>query len=328
MDALQTLATLLPLSLTSGINLYATVLVVGLSIRFHWATDTPPNLDVLSAWSIIIFAALLYIIEFVADKIPLVDNIWDVIHTFIRPVGGALIGLAALGTVDPVLGAFGFLAAGGIALTSHSGKASARMVLNTISPEENITNIAISIVEDIGAGGLAFLALKYPYVAGSIAVLLLLIIIVFMPIILRWIFFFLRAVIARFRSVGQRGFPSDLLPPEHMVLLNHQPPDLAVRCKSQGIPGAGERNGFILLLRDYLMFSYDRWGRSRIWKILRERILAVYLRRRTLLDVLEIHYRDDQNRSHMARFIFLKDRSNSAAHLETVLHPHAKDTPA
>ncbi len=107
MDALRTLAILLPLSLTAGINLYATVLVVGLSIRFHWVTNTPANLDVLSSWPVIIFAALLYIVEFVAGKIQIVDNIWDIVRTFIRPVGGALLGLAALGKVDPVLGVLG-----------------------------------------------------------------------------------------------------------------------------------------------------------------------------------------------------------------------------
>ena len=99
MDAFRTLAILLPLSLTSGINLYATVLVVGVSIRLHWVTDTPANLDVLSSWPVIVCAALLYTIEFVADKIQIVDNIWDIIHTFIRPVGGALIGLAAFNVV-------------------------------------------------------------------------------------------------------------------------------------------------------------------------------------------------------------------------------------
>jgi hypothetical protein len=87
------------------------------------------------------------------------------IHTFIRPVGGALIGLAALGKVDPLLGALGALAAGGIALTSHGGKASARVALNVISPAENISNITVSTTEDVAAGGLAFLALKYPYAA-------------------------------------------------------------------------------------------------------------------------------------------------------------------
>jgi hypothetical protein len=321
-DTLHTLAILLPLSLTSGINLYATVLVVGLSIRFHWVTDTPANLDVLTSWPVIIVAALLYIIEFFADKIQIIDNIWDILHTFIRPVGGALIGLAALGEADPVLGVLGALVAGGIALTSHGGKASTRLALNVVSPAENISNIAVSTAEDIAAGGLAFLALKYPYAAGCIAAVLLLLILIFTPILLRWLFFFLRAIAARFSSIGQRGVQSDLLPPAHMVLLYHQPPELAVRCKAQGIRGAGGRNGFVLLWRDYLMFTYNRWGSSRIWYVPRVRILGAYLRRRALMDVLEVHYYDEQNRSRLARFIFLKDRSISAAQLEATLRPH------
>jgi hypothetical protein len=327
-DALHTLAILLPLSLTSGINLYITVLVVGLCIRFQWVTDIPANLDVLGSWPIIICAAVLYIVEFVADKIQIVDNIWDIAHTFIRPVGAALIGLAVLGKVDPVLGVLGMLVAGGIALTSHGGKASARLALNVISPAENITNIAVSTAEDVAAGGLAFLALKYPYVASCIAALLLLLILVFTPILLRWFFFFLRAVAARFSSLGQRGIPSDPLPTEHLVLLNHQPPELAVRCKAQGIPGASGRNGFVLLWRDHLVFTYDRWGSSRIWSVPRARIPAAYLRRRALMDILEVHFYDEKNHSRLARFIFLKNRSTAAAQIENVLLPQPKEVSA
>lgn len=321
MDTLQTLATLLPLTLTSGINLYATVLVVGLSIRFDWVANTPETMDVLSSWPIIIVAGLLYIIEFVADKVQIVDNIWDIIHTFIRPVGGALIGLAALGEAEPILGVLGALVGGGIALTSHGGKASARVALNVVSPAENISNIAVSAAEDITAAGLAFLALKYPYAAGCIGAVLLLLILFFTPLLLRWLFFFIRAVSARFNSIGQRGVISDLLPTGHMVLLYHQPPDLAVRAKAQGIPGAGGRSGFVLLWRDYLMFTYDRWGSSRIWYVPRGRIPGAYLHRRALMDVLEVHYYDDKNQARLARFIFLKDRAASAAQLEAVLRP-------
>lgn len=321
MDALHTLATLLPLSLTSGINLYATVLVVGLSIRFNWVTDTPTNLNVLSSWLVITCAGALYIVEFIADKIQIVDNIWDILHTFIRPVGAAILGMAVLGKVDPVLGVLGALVAGGIALASHGGKASTRLALNVVSPAENLTNIAISIAEDVATGGLAFLALKYPYAASCIAALILLLILVFTPIMLRWLFFFLRAIGARLKSIGQRGVQSDPLPPEHMVLLNHQPPELAARCKAQGIRGASGQNGFVLLWRDYLMFTYDRWGSSRSWSVPRARIPAAYLRRRVLMDVLEVHYYDEKNRDHAARFIFLKDRSASAAQLEAILRP-------
>jgi hypothetical protein len=327
LDTLHTLATLLPLSLTSGFNLYATVLVVGLSIRFHWVTDTPANLEVLSSWPVLICAAVLYIIQFVADKIQIVDNIWDIIHTFIRPVGAAMIGLATLGKVDPVLGVLGALVAGGIALASHGGKASARVALNVASPAENITNIALSIAEDVATGGLAFLALKYPYIASGIAILLLGLILFFTPVLLRWLFFFLRAIVARFSSLGQRGVQSDPLPPAHMAFLNHQPPELAVRCKAQGIKGANGRNGFVVLRRDNLMFTYDSWGRSRSWSVSRARIPAAYLQRQALMDVLEVHYYDEKNRDRPVRFVFLKDRSASATQLQEILHPKPQENP-
>ena len=96
--------------------------------------------------------------------------------------------------------------------------------------------------------------------AGSIAAVLL--IIIFTPILLQWVFFILRAVATRFSSIGQRGVQSDRLPPAHLVLLKHQPLDLAVRCKAQGVPGAGGRNGFVIVWRDHLVFTYDRWGSS------------------------------------------------------------------
>lgn len=327
METLRTLAILLPLSLTSGINLYATVLVVGLSIRFHWVTNAPANLDVLSAWPVIILSALLYIVEFVADKIQIVDNVWDLIHTFIRPVGGALIGLAVLGKVNPVLGVLGALVAGGIALSSHGGKASARLALNAASPAENISNIAISTAEDLLAGGLAFLALKYPYLAGAIALLLLILILIFTPLLLRWLSFLFRAIAARLSSIRSHEVQSDRLPPGHLVLLRHETPELAVRCKAQGIRGVNGQNGYALLWHDDLSFTYDHWGKSHIWSIPLAQVPGVYMHRRALIDVLEVHYYDHRNQDRRVRFIFLKDRSSLAGKLEAALHPQPQENP-
>jgi hypothetical protein len=97
MEALRTLATMLPISLTSGINLYATVLVIGLSIRFGWVQDAPAGLHAMSSVPVLVVAGVFYLVEFLADKIPFVDNAWDTVHTVIRPVGAALLVLSVIG---------------------------------------------------------------------------------------------------------------------------------------------------------------------------------------------------------------------------------------
>jgi len=155
--------------------------------------------------------------------------------------------------------------------------------------------------------------------------LLLGLILFFTPILLRWLLFLLRATAARFSSIGQRRVQSDPLPAAHMVFLNHQPPELAVRCKAQGIRGASGRNGFVFFWRDCLMFTYDSWGSSHNWSVPRARIPAAYLQRRMLMDVLEVHYYDGKNQDRPVRFVFLKDRSASAAQIEAALRPQPKE---
>jgi hypothetical protein len=193
-DALRIISTLLPLAVSSGINLYATVLIAGLCIRFGWIQNTPAGLDVLAAWPVIVVAALCYAMEFLADKIPFVDNLWDVIHTVIRPLGAALIGVAALGKSDPLVVVLAGLTMGSVALVSYAGKAGSRVALNVVSPAENVSNIGVSLGEDIAAGALTVTALKYPLVAGALALFILLAMVTFVPRLLRWSWFVLSGV--------------------------------------------------------------------------------------------------------------------------------------
>lgn len=314
MDTLRTLATLLPLSLTAGINLYGTVLIVGLSIRLGWVTNVPPGLAVLGSTPVIVVAGLLYLVEFLADKIPLVDNLWDAIHTVIRPLGAALVAVAALGQVDPVVAVIAALVAGGVALVAHSGKAGGRVVLNTASPAENVSNIAVSVAEDVGVGALAFIGLKYPWVAGGIGLALLALLLLLVPRLLRWMGFTIRAVLARLRGWVAPVERPDVPPPEHMALLEHRRPALAVRCQAQRVPGAGGRRGYLALRDDGLFFTYSTWLGARAWKVERERLAAAYLKRRLLSDVLEVYYRRKTG-SKVARFLFMKDRGPLAEQL-------------
>ncbi|GAA0656589.1 DUF4126 domain-containing protein [Kitasatospora atroaurantiaca] len=153
----------------SGINAYAVVLLLGLFGRFGGAESVPP---VLERTDVLIAATVLFLCEAVADKIPYVDSVWDVIHTVIRPIAGATVG-ALLASHDP--GSLGEVAAGAVggttALVSHGIKASLRMAVNT-SPEP-ASNIVLSMAEDLSVAGLVTLAIFHPWIAASLAATLL-----------------------------------------------------------------------------------------------------------------------------------------------------------
>jgi hypothetical protein len=170
MDAIATLGTLLGLALVSGVRLYSTILAVGLGIRWEFFTLPPAlsSLAVLGETPILLLAGAIYTIEFVADKIPWVDSLWDSVHTFIRPLGAGLLAATAMGEVNPVVKVGAALLCGGVALSSHSTKAGTRIVANH-SPEP-FSNIGLSLAEDGIVLGGVWLAVNYPLVALGIAV--------------------------------------------------------------------------------------------------------------------------------------------------------------
>jgi hypothetical protein len=145
----------------SGINLYATVATLGLLQRFHLAT-LPGQLDFLSNWWVIGVALALYVIEFVADKIPMVDSTWDMVHTFIRVPAGAVLAFEAFGNADPTVRMIAMLLGGSVALTSHSAKAATRVAAN-MSPEP-FSNIGLSLIEDVFAIGSSLVLAWFPVV--------------------------------------------------------------------------------------------------------------------------------------------------------------------
>lgn len=158
METLQTLGIALGLASLAGLNLYLTVFATGLSIQMGWVTLSPQyqQLDVLAHPAIIAIAGVLYAIQFFADKVPWVDSLWDSIHTVIRPVGGALLAVRALGSTDPVVEVIAALLLGTVALTVHSMKAGTRLLVNH-SPEP-FSNVAVSLGEDVAVlGGLALM---------------------------------------------------------------------------------------------------------------------------------------------------------------------------
>jgi hypothetical protein len=173
MDLLSALGRMLGFSFAAGINLYATTAIVGLASRYHWV-DLPEQYRVFDNDWIIGVALVLYVVEFVADKIPWVDSIWDAVHTVIRPIGGALIAVASFGHVAPEMEAIVALAGAALATSSHLTKAGTRAAANT-TPEP-FSNWILSFSEDGFVIGLAVLALNYP-VAAAVVVLIALAII-------------------------------------------------------------------------------------------------------------------------------------------------------
>ena len=173
MELLSALGRMLGFSFAAGINLYATTAILGLASRYHWV-NLPDQYRVFDNDWIIGIALFLYVVEFVADKIPWVDSIWDAVHTVIRPIGGALIAVASVGHVSPEMEAIVALAGAALATSSHLTKAGTRAAANT-SPEP-FSNWILSFSEDGFVIGLAVLALNYP-VAAAVVVLIALAII-------------------------------------------------------------------------------------------------------------------------------------------------------
>jgi len=156
---LQTLALTTGTAWASGINLYATVAALGLAGAAGYI-DLPPGLAVVQDPLIISVAGIMYCVEFLADKIPGFDSIWDAMHTFIRIPGGALLAAGAIGDVTPALTVAAALAGGGVTAATHATKAGSRALVNT-SPEP-FSNIAVSVTEDAAVFGGLWLAFKQP----------------------------------------------------------------------------------------------------------------------------------------------------------------------
>ncbi len=165
MDITQLLGSTLGLGFIAGIRLYATVLALGLAIRFGWFHPSAAfdHLHVLAQPIVLIPAAVAFAIEFVSDKIPWLDSIWDSFHTFIRPIGAAVLASLALGSIDPGLRIALIILCGGVAITSHSSKAAARLFVNH-SPEP-FTNLALSIGEDLLVPFGLWVAVQHPAAA-------------------------------------------------------------------------------------------------------------------------------------------------------------------
>jgi hypothetical protein len=170
MNPLQIISLALGTGFSSGLNLYATVATLGVLERTG-VIHLPDSMRGLANLWVIGIAGVLYAIEFSADKIPYVDTVWDVLHTFIRPPAAAVLAYAAAGSAAPEWRWGAALLAGGVALTSHGAKASARAAAN-VSPEP-FSNWTLSVGEDVLAVGLSWMAAAHPALTIVLVTLLI-----------------------------------------------------------------------------------------------------------------------------------------------------------
>src|SRR5918999_5616865 len=177
---MESLAYVLTSGWASGLNVYATVLVTGLVGRFGDVDRVP---DVLQRTDVLLAAAALAAVEFVADKIPYVDSGWDTVHTVIRPTLAAVLGALLAGEADDLGEAVAAVLGGSSALASHAAKASLRLAVNS-SPEP-VSNIGLSLAENTAVVGVLLLAIEHPWAALAVAAVLLAIAAVLAVVLMR-----------------------------------------------------------------------------------------------------------------------------------------------
>ena len=189
-----TAALIIAASFAAGLNVYATVLTLGLLAHAHWVV-LPPGLEILGDWVVIAVSGTLFAAEFVADKIPGLDMIWNALHTFIRvPVAG-LLAYRASSHLSPEMQLLATLGGAAIAMVAHSSKTAVRAIV-TPSPEP-VSNIALSTGEDGIAIGLTWLVTQYPWTAASIAIAF----IVIALLMTRWVVGALRRTWRRVQTI-------------------------------------------------------------------------------------------------------------------------------
>ena len=190
MNPLATLSLVLGAGFSSGLNVYATIATLGLLQRFG-VIHLPEQLQVLAHPLVLAVAGILYVMEFLADKVPYIDSIWQAVHTFIRPPAAALLAFSATAAAPEPWRWGAALLAGGIALTSHGTKASARAAAN-LSPEP-LSNWALSFGEDVLAVWLTWFATTHP----AIAIIVVAVLLVISLYLLYHLFHFLRRTLRK-----------------------------------------------------------------------------------------------------------------------------------
>jgi hypothetical protein len=184
-DTLELIGSTMGLGFVAGVRLYATILTLGLAIRFGWFHPGPmaEPLRVLAEPMVLIAAGVACAIEFFADKVPWVDSIWDSFHAFIRPIGAIVVSAAVLGSFDPALKVTLIILCGGVAFASHSTKAATRLLINH-SPEP-FSNVAMSLAEDALVPFGVWLSLRHPQIVFALVLIFLMVFLWIAPKVFR-----------------------------------------------------------------------------------------------------------------------------------------------
>jgi hypothetical protein len=182
MEWIATLGRVMGFSFAAGINLYATVAILGLASRYNWVS-LPDQYRAFDNDLIIGAAIVMYLVEFVADKVPWFDSLWDTVHTAIRPIGGVVIAVTTLGEASPTTEALVGLLGGTLAAGSHFSKAGTRAMANT--RPEPFSNWFLSLGEDAFVITLGLIALKYPVAAALVVIVSVVLIAMFAAVLIR-----------------------------------------------------------------------------------------------------------------------------------------------
>lgn len=320
MDIIELLGSTMGLGFVAGIRLYATVLALGLAIRFGWfhpgAAGEP--LQILANPIVLVIAAVACAIEFVADKIPWVDSIWDGFHAFIRPIGAVVLAAAAFGSFDPALKVSLILLCGGVAFASHSTKAATRLVVNH-SPEP-FSNIGLSLMEDALVPFGIWLSLRHPQIVFCLVLAFLIGFIWLAPKVFRAVR--LQFVALRLWFGGNQDLPGAQPPPPLKpgvdrafgVVANHacpippahaQPIEKALglnapasgirAAATKSITGLGNSIGYIVIGEDGIAFVTRRGFRPRMHRIPFAEVERTEWKRGLLMNRLVVHTSKGEN---------------------------------
>ena len=309
MELLKNLAILLPFSVTSGVNFYATILVLSLSTKFEIIKDIPEFLEPFNSWVIIIVSGVCFLLEFFADKIQFIDNLWDAINTFIKPIGAGLFALMLLVDAPKEVAIIAALLVGGISFITHSTKAGGKLILNFFSPPENISNAAVSFAGEASVIALTLLTLISPWIAAGISIIILIFIIIYGPRLYRWGFFTAKALVSRIlKFFGIKKRTNDTLPEKIQELLQDKTPKSVIHCKATHLKSANEKNGYLLNFNDEIIFYYRSFFKYRSWKINIKDIIRSEVKSGFFFDTLYIYFEVNGNEE-MTAFVFLPNKN-------------------
>ena len=262
------LGQLVAFAFAAGLNLYATVALVGIAVRLNWIAGMPPGVQGVENPIVLGTAAALYFIEFFVDKIPYADTVWDAIHTIIRPLAAGVLVYAALSEASLPFQLGGAILAAFTALGAHGIKAGLRLILN-IRPKKAL-NALVSLIEDIAAVALSIAAMMYPVVALGVAAAALPIVLLGGGRMWRASFLGLRALVARIRGFfGYKAWrDTDALPKRYRAIigtpaLGRGKPRVA-RAALRGVKGVGSyKSGWVVLCDEQPVFVYFSMMRAR-----------------------------------------------------------------